>query len=117
MLMRLSPEKIDEFLTPEIYRTFGFKYNNLNRLLIRMGEDISKKYFFQDENFNTLMNAGYSMSYILGVENVIKSMGKQKIKEYLTLENIKKFKLTNKAITKLINVLEKEEQQKYIFQY
>ena len=116
MLLMLSPEKIDEYLTPENYEAFGFISEELIAFLRRMGEEISKKYFFGSQNFNNLKSGLYYNSSVLNISNVIKSMGNEKIKEYLTLENIRKFKLNAKGITSLINTLGKDEKSIYKFQ-
>ena len=116
MFLMLSPEKIDEYLTPENYEAFGFISEELIAFLRRMGEEISKKYFFDSQNFNNLKSGLYYNSSVLNISNVIKSMGNEKIKEYLTLENIRKFKLNAKGITSLINTLGKDERSIYFFE-
>lgn len=116
MFLMLSPEKIDEYLTPENYEAFGFISEELIAFLGRMGEEISKKYFFDSQNFNNLKSGLYYNSSVLNISNVIKSMGNEKIKEYLTLENIRKFKLNAKGITSLINTLGKDERSIYFFE-
>ena len=85
------------------------RIEELIAFLRRMGEEISKKYFFGSQNFNNLKSGLYYNSSVLNISNVIKSMGNEKIKEYLTLENMRKFKLNAKGITSLINTLGKDE--------
>ena len=116
MFFKLSPEKIDEYLTPENYGAFGFMSEELIHFLHRMGDEISKKYFLGSQNFNNLKSGLYNNSSVLNISNVIKSMGIEKIKEYLTLENIRKFKLNAKGITNLINTLGKDERSIYFFE-
>ena len=116
MFLMLSPEKIDEYLTPENYEAFSFTSEELIHFLERMGDEISKKYFFDNQSFYKLQSGHYDNSSVLNISNVIKSMGIEKIKEYLTLENIRKFKLNAKGITNLINTLGKNERGIYFFE-
>ena len=111
MLMRFSPEQVDELLTPDIYMAYDFQCDHLIHLLKYMGEDISKKYFFKGQYFEFLSSY---YNDVLGIENVIKSKA-ENLEEYLTIENIRRYKLNNKAISKIINNLDENEKKKYIF--
>ena len=108
MLMRFSPEQLDRLLTPDIYMAYNFQDYHLKDLFKYMGKDISKKYFFKGQHFEFLGR------YELGIENVIKSKAKN-LEEYLTIENIRRYKLNNKAISKIIDNLDEIEKKKYFF--
>ena len=103
---------IEEYLTPEnvlkykLYYYDDFGVSGITSLVYELDENEREKYLFYYQNPN---NSTY-----LSIASAIKAQGIDAVRNALSLDNAKKYRLTAKDIQDLIGLLSKEEQEKYL---